>query len=79
MVEGGQAWLATEGVGDEMKPGLPCKLISRRAADITPEPIEWLWPNRIAIGKLTLLAGEAGLGKSQVGISMAAAVTRGDA
>jgi putative DNA primase/helicase len=46
---------------------------------MTPEPIEWLWPNRIAIGKLTLLGGEAGLGKSQVGIGMAAAVTKGAA
>jgi RecA-family ATPase len=50
-------------------------LISRCAADITPEAIEWLWPGRVAIGKQTLIAGEAGLGKSQIGISMIAAVT----
>ena len=42
-------------------------LISRCAADITPEPVQWLWPGRIAIGKQTLIAGEAGLGKSQIG------------
>jgi putative DNA primase/helicase len=52
-------------------------LVSRRAADITPQPIEWLWPGRVAIGKQTLIAGEAGLGKSQIGIAMAAAVTTG--
>ena len=57
----------------------PRSLISRCAADIRPEPVKWLWPNRIAIGKQTLLAGEAGLGKSQVGIDMAATVTTGGA
>jgi RecA-family ATPase len=42
-----------------------------------PKPVEWLWPQRVAIGKQTLIAGEAGLGKSQIGIAMAAAVTTG--
>ncbi len=50
-------------------------LVSRCAVDITPEAIEWLWPGRVAIGKQTLVAGEAGLGKSQIGIAMTAAVT----
>src|SRR6478735_12006989 len=49
------------------------------AADILPEPIDWLWPGRVAIGKQTLVAGEAGLGKSQFAIAMAAAVTMGAA
>jgi AAA domain len=52
-------------------------LIAQCAADITPEPVEWLWPGRIALGKLTLIAGEAGLGKSQLSIAMVAAVTTG--
>src|SRR5262249_57552560 len=50
-------------------------LIMQCAADVTPEPVEWLWPGRVALGKLTLIAGEAGLGKSQLSIAMAAAVT----
>jgi len=53
------------------------ELITRCAADVRPEPVEWLWPGRVALGKLTLIAGEAGLGKSQVSIAMAAAVTTG--
>jgi putative DNA primase/helicase len=53
------------------------ELIAQRAADVSPEPIEWLWPRRIAIGKQTLIAGEAGLGKSQILSAMAAAVTTG--
>jgi putative DNA primase/helicase len=52
-------------------------LITQCAADVTPEPVEWLWPGRVALGKLTLIAGEAGLGKSQLAIAMAAAVTTG--
>jgi hypothetical protein len=47
----------------------------RTVANIVPKPVEWLWPDRVAIGKHTLIAGEAGLGKSQLGIAMAAAVT----
>jgi hypothetical protein len=40
------------------------ELIAQRAADVSPERVEWLWPDRVAIGKQTLIAGEAGLGKS---------------
>jgi hypothetical protein len=56
---------------------MPSHLISHCAADISPEPVQWLWRGRIAIGKQTLIAGEAGLGKSQVVIALAAAVTTG--
>jgi putative DNA primase/helicase len=51
-------------------------LIVQRASEIEIEPIEWLWPGRVAIGKQTLLAGEPGLGKSQIAISIVATVTR---
>src|SRR5215469_15006276 len=50
-------------------------LIVRRASEITPEPIEWLWPSRMAIGKQTMVVGEPGLGKSQLTAFMAAAIT----
>src|SRR5262245_64740261 len=53
------------------------ELIAQCAADVTPQPVEWLWPGRVALSKLTLIAGEAGLGKSQLSIAMAAAVTTG--
>jgi len=51
------------------------RLIVRRASEIEPKSIEWLWPLRLAIGKQTLIAGEPGLGKSQLTIALAAAVT----
>lgn len=51
--------------------------VTRRLSDIEPEAIRWLWPGRIALGKLTLLAGDPGLGKSLVTLDVAARVTLG--
>jgi hypothetical protein len=50
-----------------------------RLADVKPEPVEWVWPGRIALGKLTLIAGDPGLGKSFLTLDMAARVSRGQA
>lgn len=47
--------------------------------DVEPEPIEWLWRSRVALGKLTIIAGNPGLGKSTVTLDMAARVTTGAA
>ena len=40
--------------------------------------IEWLWPQVIPQGKLTLLGGLPGLGKSQITIAIAATLSRGE-
>jgi hypothetical protein len=53
------------------------RLLTCSLADVVPEKIEWLWPGRVAAGKLTMIAGEPGLGKSQLAIAIAAAVTTG--
>ncbi len=53
------------------------RLISHRASDIQPERLEWVWPGRIARGKVTLLGGPPGLGKSQVTANIAATVSTG--
>ena len=50
-------------------------LISRRAASITPEKVDWLWAGRIARGKHTCIAGEPGTGKSQLSINITAVIT----
>jgi hypothetical protein len=39
--------------------------------------IEWMWKYRIAKGELTILAGEGGLGKSQVLLSVASTISVG--
>jgi putative DNA primase/helicase len=47
-----------------------------RLSDIEPEAIAWIWPGRIARRKLTLLAGDPGMGKSQIGIDIGARITK---
>jgi putative DNA primase/helicase len=44
-------------------------------ADVKPVAIEWLWPNWIAIGKVHVLAGEGGLGKSTILCGLTATTT----
>ncbi len=48
-------------------------------ADVPAEPVRWFWMNRIPIGKLSLLVGDPGCGKSCLTLALAAAVTRGGA
>ena len=47
-------------------------------ADIRPQAIRWLWPGWIARGRLSLLIGHPGEGKSWAALAIAAAVTRGN-
>lgn len=51
---------------------------SRRLIDVQPETITWLSPGRIPFGKLTVLEGDPGLGKSTVLLDLAARLTRGE-
>ncbi len=53
------------------------RIAYRRASDIQAKPIRWLWQGRIARGKVSMLAGNPGLGKSQITASMAAIVSIG--
>ncbi|MBL8339523.1 MAG: AAA family ATPase [Rhodoferax sp.] len=46
-------------------------------SDLTPEPIRWLWPDWLALGKLHILAGAPGQGKTTIAIAMGATVTIG--
>ena len=46
-------------------------------ADVEPRDVEWLWPRRIAIGKITMLAGDPGLGKSFCCTDIAARISAG--
>lgn len=49
----------------------------RTLSDVEMKPIRWLWPDRIARGKVTMIAGHPGLGKSQLTLYMAATVSTG--
>lgn len=48
-----------------------------RLSDVPEEKVRWLWPGRIPLGKLTILDGDPGLGKSTVTLDIAARLTRG--
>jgi hypothetical protein len=46
-------------------------------ADVSPREVQWLWPGRVPLGRVTLLVGRPGEGKSFVTSDMAARVTTG--
>ena len=61
----------------------PAPTIGRRTITLTPassinvRPVRWAWADRVPVGSLTLIAGREGIGKSTVGYSLAADITRG--
>jgi putative DNA primase/helicase len=52
-------------------------VVLRCFTDIAPKPLCWLWAGRIPLGKLTLLIGDPGLGKSLLTADVASRVSRG--
>ncbi len=45
--------------------------------EVKTQSIDWLWPKRIPLGKITILDGDPGMGKSLLAISVAASVSTG--
>lgn len=75
-------WIAGGGTREELErlakvqiEDEPVPIFTRCAADIKPVPIEWIWENRLAAGKLTMLASDPGLGKSLITVIVAATVS----
>lgn len=48
------------------------RVVITRLADVTSTTIRWLWRSRIPLGKLTVLDGDPGLGKSLISLDIAA-------
>ncbi|MBA3485324.1 MAG: AAA family ATPase [Pirellulales bacterium] len=46
-------------------------------ANLPTQEVNWLWPGRIPIGKVTLLVGDPGVGKSLIALDVAARLTAG--
>ena len=67
--------LSSNGVHDAVD--LAERAIYEMASDIAPEKIDWIWPGRLARGKITLLEGDPGLGKSVLTVEIAALLSRG--
>lgn len=51
--------------------------VTIRLSDVVAETVSWLWPQRFPLGKLSIIAGDPGLGKSFLTCEIAARVTRG--
>ncbi len=49
----------------------------RPMSEIQPVSIDWLWPHRLALGKLTLIVGDPGVGKSFLTLDLAARLSIG--
>lgn len=52
-------------------------VVLKNGADMTPEAVRWLWRGWLALGKLHILAGAPGVGKTTLAMALAAIVTRG--
>lgn len=52
-------------------------ILTYRASEIQPKAITWLWDQRLACGKFSVISGNPGLGKSQACASLAAVVSQG--
>lgn len=55
----------------------PATPVLVRLSDVTPRQVQWLWPGRIPLGKISIIAGDPGLMKSMLSLDMAARVSRG--
>jgi hypothetical protein len=63
--------------GAQRPPGSRAVLVTRMAASITEEAVDWLWPGRFPLGMLSIIDGDPGTGKSLITLALAAAVSRG--
>ncbi len=60
---------------EQWQPGMPVGVL---LSDVKPERVSWLWPGRLPLGKLTVLDGDPGKGKSTLSLDLSARLTRGD-
>jgi putative DNA primase/helicase len=49
----------------------------QRGSEMSTQPVDWAWEGLVPMGKLTLITGDPGVGKSLVALHVAAMVTRG--
>jgi putative DNA primase/helicase len=53
------------------------KPLAKVASSIKAEKTDWVWDGRIAKGRVTVIAGDPGIGKSQIAVTLAAKVSTG--
>jgi hypothetical protein len=60
-----------------LHPGTDPSLHARPISQLTPRPVTWLWLNQLALGKLAILDGDPGLGKSLLTLDLCARLSTG--
>ena len=66
-------WGGDDPLGDDDADGIVFETFS----EITAKAIDWIWPGRVAVGKLTVIAGDPGKGKSFLSLDIAARLSTG--
>ena len=64
-------------LGQDVPPTPARAVVLACGTDLKPEPVRWLWRDWLALGKLHILAGAPGQGKTTLALAMAATVTTG--
>ncbi len=83
LVDSTQVWIQRRDADDANKPEIKSGLLTIRAANVIPKRVDAIWKDanggiRLARGEHTIIAGEPGLGKSQITVALAASITIGD-
>ncbi|WP_295471173.1 AAA family ATPase [uncultured Pseudomonas sp.] len=68
-------WEGAAPAQQRTEPPMLWRVNAVRAADIKPVPIRWLWPGWLAQGKLHILAGAGGTGKTTLLLGLIATIT----
>ena len=63
-------------IENEMTVSVPLEVV--KASEIEPKEVKWLWYPYIPFGKVTLLQGDSGDGKSKLMLSIAALLSNGE-
>ena len=63
-------------IENEMTVSVPLEVV--KASEIEPKEVKWLWYPYIPFGKVTLLQGDPGDGKSKLMLSIAALLSKGE-
>src|SRR5215204_3272622 len=67
----------TDGTEHSFEGELEPEEVGKLLSGVEPEEVEWLWPSWLALGKLALVDGDPGLGKSAMTLDLAARVSAG--
>jgi hypothetical protein len=74
IVDGGNSPLGADAYcDDDARPGA----ITVRLANVQPEHVDWLWRDRLPLGKIVVLDGDPSVGKSTLAVDMGVRVSTG--